>query len=333
MNVHNLPTEKKKALNNLMTDREIVIRKADNGGAITLLNQEDYKEEILTQFNNNKFYKKLDYDPTTINIQELKTLINNIEQPHAKTRILPLAPICPQLGNFHTIQKIHKLLCIVKQFFTEQGNQLHVHDINDIITLVKDLKVYPPGRPIVSGIGTLTENMSSFIDSILQRLMQCIPSYIKDTTEFINKLASVKTIPPDVLLVTMDVTSLYTNIPHVDGVDACSKFLNDHCVTDISTDSICSLISFILAHNNFVFDDHNYLQTSGTAMGTKMALCFANIFMASIEQTFIDNSPLMPLFYVGFIDDILMIWTHGSEELEQFTTRANSTHPSVKFTT
>ena len=68
-------------------------------------------------------------------------------------------------------------------------------------------------------------------------------------------------------------------------------------------------------------------------MGTKMAPCFANIFMASIEQTFIDSSPLTPLFHVRFIDDIFMIWTHGSEELEQFTTRANSTHPSIKFTT
>ena len=316
-----------------MSDREIVIRKADKGGAITILNQEDYKEEILTQLSNNKFYKKLDYDPTTIYIQELKTFINNIEQPHAKTRILPLVPTCPQPGNFYTIPKIHKLLNIVKQFFTEQGNQLHVDDINDIITLAKDLKIFPPGRPIVSGIGTLTENISGFIDSILQRLMLFIPSYIKDTTEFINKLASIKTIPSDVLLVTMDVTSLYTNIPHVDGVDACSKFLNDHCVTDISTDVLCSLISFILTHNNFVFDDHDYLQTSGTAMCTKMAPCFANIFMASIEQSFIDSSPLTPLFYVRFIDDIFMIWTHGSEELEQFITRANSTHPSIKFTT
>ena len=53
----------------------------------------------------------------------------------------------------------------------------------------------------------------------------------------------------------------------------------------------------------------------------------------SIEQTFIDNSPLTPLFHVRFIDNIFMIWTHGNEELEQFTTRANSTHPSKKFTT
>ena len=163
--------------------------------------------------------------------------------------------------------------------------------------------------------------------------MQLIPSYIKDTTEFINKLACAKTIPPNVLLVTMDVTSLYTNIHHVDGVDACSKLLNDHYVTDISTDVLCSLISFILTHNNLVFDDHSYLQTSGTAMGMKIAPCFANIFMASIEQTLIDNSPLTPLFYVRFINDIFLIWTHGIEELEQFTTRANSTLPSMKFTT
>ena len=126
---------------------------------------------------------------------------------------------------------------------------------------------------------------------------------------------------------TMDVTSLYANIPHVDGVDTCAKFLNDHRVTDISTDVICSLISFILTHSNFVVDDHDYLLTSGTAMGTKMAPCFANLVMATTEQTFIDNSPLTPLFYVRFIDDIIMIWTHGSEELEQFTARANSTHP------
>ena len=52
-------------------------------------------------------------------------------------------------------------------------------------------------------------------------------------------------------------------------------------------------------------------------MGTKMAQCFANLSMASIEQTFIDNSPLRPLFYVRFVDNVFMIWTHGSEELEK----------------
>ena len=69
----------------------------------------------------------------------------------------------------------------------------------------------------------------------------------------------------------MDVTSLYAKIHHVVGVDACSEFLKDHSVTEISTDVLCSLISFIVTHNNFVFDDHNYLQTNVTWMGTKKA--------------------------------------------------------------
>ena len=65
-------------------------------------------------------------------------------------------------------------------------------------------------------------------------------------------------------------------------------------------------MSFILTHTNFVFGDHSYLQTVGTAMSTKIAPCFANLFMTSIERTFIDNSPLTPFFYVRFIDVIFM---------------------------
>ena len=87
----------------------------------------------------------------------------------------------PTRNFFNTIPKINYLSSIVKQFLTRQGNQLHAHNIDDIITLAKDLKTFPPDRPIVSGIGTLTANISSITNSILQRLIQFIPSYIKDS--------------------------------------------------------------------------------------------------------------------------------------------------------
>ena len=161
-----------------------------------------------------KFFN-LDYDPSSVWIQELKTLI---EQPSAKTHIISLVPICRHAGYFYDIRKIHTLFGIVTQFLTLQGNQLHTYNINDIITLAKDFKMFRAVRQIISCIGTLTENISGVIDSVLQ----FIPSYVKDTTIFINKLTSVLTIPPEVLLVT----SPYANIPHVDGLDACSKFLN-----------------------------------------------------------------------------------------------------------
>ena len=45
----------------------------------------------------------------------------------------------------------------------------------------------------------------------------------------------------------------------------------------------------ILTMNNFVFNNENYLQQHGTAMGTKMAPAFANLFMGDFEEKAIEN--------------------------------------------
>ena len=42
-------------------------------------------------------------------------------------------------------------------------------------------------------------------------------SYLKDTTDFLNFIESTKLLK-NTVLVSMDVTSLYTNIPHEEGV-------------------------------------------------------------------------------------------------------------------
>ena len=36
--------------------------------------------------------------------------------------------------------------------------------------------------------------------------------------------------------------------------------------------------------NNFEFESNHYLQLHGTAMGTKMALAYANLFMGDLGQ-------------------------------------------------
>ena len=42
--------------------------------------------------------------------------------------------------------------------------------------------------------------------------------------------------------------------------------------------------------NSFQFNEKNFFQTHGTAMGTKMAVSFANIFMSEIETKSIQKS-------------------------------------------
>ena len=43
------------------------------------------------------------------------------------------------------------------------------------------------------------------------------------------------------------------------------------------------MLRLILKETSFQFNGKNYLQDHGTAMGTRMAVAFANIFMAKLE--------------------------------------------------
>ena len=50
------------------------------------------------------------------------------------------------------------------------------------------------------------------------------------------------------------------------------------------------MLYLILTENSFEFCGSNYLQTHGTAMGTKVAVAFANIFIARIEKQILSQS-------------------------------------------
>ena len=56
----------------------------------------------------------------------------------------------------------------------------------------------------------------------------------------------------------------------------------------------------ILTLKNVQFNDENYLQVGGTAMGTKVAPSLANIFMDDFEQNHIMKFPKKCLFYKRF---------------------------------
>jgi hypothetical protein len=47
----------------------------------------------------------------------------------------------------------------------------------------------------------------------------------------------------------------------------------------------------VLKKNNFIFNGDQYLQINGTAMGTKMAPSYANIFMGKLEKQLLGGNP------------------------------------------
>ena len=152
-------------------------------------------------------------------LNEAKNLLNNITVDN-KQVVSQLLPNQPKPGLFYAIPKLHKL----KQLISSKYNNSHLintlTNTEQITQVANSLEIRPPYTPIVSCKGTLTEHISGHVDSILQNVLDKIPSFLKDTTDFLCKLNDIKHLEtPDSLLVTMGVNSLYTNIPHSDGVE------------------------------------------------------------------------------------------------------------------
>ena len=81
----------------------------------------------------------------------------------------------------------------------------------------------PTARPIVSGCDGPTERISAYLDHWLQPQAKSLPSYIKDTKDIIKYIESTN-LPKHCILCTLDVSSLYTNIPTDDGIYAALQF-------------------------------------------------------------------------------------------------------------
>ena len=125
-----------------------------------------------------------------------------------------------------------------------------------------------PGRPIVIGNGSPTENISLFVDNFIKPLVSQAPSYIHDTPDFLRKLEAVKNkIPSTAIIGTFDVSSLYTHIPHDEGVLVCCEALAESNHTSPPIDDLKALMYHVLTKNNFTFMDNGYLQIFGNSMG------------------------------------------------------------------
>ena len=90
-----------------------------------------------------------------------------------------------------------------------------------------------------------------------------------------------------------------------------------------------ALLNVILTGNIFEFNEKLYVQQIGTAMGTKCAPGYANVFMADLEEKKLlgnwNGTP--PYMYHRYLDDIFFVWTSSVEELELFLHHINQQHP------
>ena len=82
----NLTMKERKAMQELQSRKGIVITDADKGGAIVILDVEDYVKEAERQLNNKENYRKINYDPTTVNNETIHKVISRFQKENLPSK-------------------------------------------------------------------------------------------------------------------------------------------------------------------------------------------------------------------------------------------------------
>ncbi|CAC5356903.1 unnamed protein product [Mytilus coruscus] len=118
-----------------------------------------------------------------------------------------------------------------------------------------DLKM----RPIVAGPACETHRLSYFLDILLKPFLKHISSFIRDDLDMLNHFPN--NVEENTIIVSFDVVSLYTNIPHKYGIEAINYWIEKYKTelpNRIEKETIIEGLRFILQNNYIMFDTKMY---------------------------------------------------------------------------
>lgn len=296
----NITTAEEEALRDLLSDSDIVIRPADKGSGIVILDSKHYVDEVKKEMRENGKYTEVSTDMTQKTANKIKKLADGMFKEgaiNAETRKY-LIPSDPKPGKLQGNPKIHK--------------------------------TNNPMRTIVNSRDHPTEAMAEIVEAQLTDNVKSLPSYIRDTTDFIKKISDIpQPLPSNTILFCMDVKALYPNVPRKEARVSVEGALEKRKDKSIPPKSVLKMMDMVLENNNFCFDDKHYLQMEGTAIGSRLGMNYASTYLGDWERQLLEVSDKIPLSYFRFVDDIWGLWTHGIDELKKFQSIANNIHPNI----
>jgi hypothetical protein len=284
-----------KFIKNLQNDNTLTIKEADKGSSLVIMDSDYYKEKNLNILTYQTAYKK-EFDLTEDKIiTKIKKFISNYSLLKDEEKFI--TNFEPKASHFYGAPKVHKSKIIIDNIEKMNTTYLEIIRPHDLTF-----------RLIAAGHSSSTSRISHFIDELLKPFLQNIQSYIKDSFDFLKKLP--KSVSENAMLVTFDVVGLYANIRHDLGIKAIEYWL--HRFPEMKPERICNNfilegINIILTNNLVRFNEQNYIQIKGVAMGTRMAPTYAALTLAFLEEQFlypkIESATYFKVNYDRFLDD------------------------------
>lgn len=297
------------SIDRIAKNDKITIRKADKGASFVILNTTEYLSEVYQQLSNCKFYKKLEEPLHPINEKHLQKITYRAFRQgiiNYKTYKFLENDENYKTRKFYVLPKIHKP-----------------------VSKWKNPKC-PPGRPIVSDVQTESSRIAEFIDFYVNKHSRNLPSYVKDSFDFVQKIKNTHLDENDIFI-TGDINSLYTNMNLNRTVAVTKRLFKRFPESNRPDKLIIDLLDYTLKHNDFEFNGEFFLQICGCAMGKKYSPGLANLYLESLDK-FILNYKIKPKIYLRYLDDIFLIWDGNSKgDLQLFENEINNVITDIKI--
>ncbi|XP_071580377.1 uncharacterized protein [Temnothorax nylanderi] len=173
-------------------------------------------------------------------------------------------------------------------------------------------------------------NIASFLHSILHEYIHRPKSYIKDSWTFAKRIKELN-INDDQIMISLDVSSLFTNIPKELVLKAIEKRWQEISPnTKFTLPQFLHTINLVLDSTSFCFNDNFYEQTFGSPMGSPLSPIIADLVMDDLETHCLSSFDFVISIFCRYVDDIFVIIPRA--KLNDVLRAFNNYHPCLKFT-
>jgi len=187
-----------------------------------------------------------------------------------------------------------------------------------------------PYRIIVSSIGTALCPLGTFLHEIISKSIPTSDSHTHNSFDLYKSLSNLK-IPESHMLISLDVVSLFTNVPLSLAIDGVSKrWSHISKNTKLPQKEFLEAVEFVLTSTFFTFNNLVYRQTFGTPMGSPLSPIIADIVMQDCENYTLNALKADLIFYVRYVDDIAL--AAPTDMIDIILGKFNDYHDRLKFT-
>lgn len=276
---------------------EICVLSADKGNRTVIMMREDYNQKMSTLVNDTTTYEQVRFDPTSRYQNGNNSLVKRLKDL--------------KLIDYRTAKTLTSNNAICPRIYGQP--KAHKQNL--------------PLRPVIPNITAPTCKLAKYIANILQR---SIHSNYNTTSsfEFCDEVNHI-TLPEGYVMISLDVTSLFTNVPRYLVTKNIIERWNE-VDTRINLDLFLEIVEYCMEASYFCFDGRYYKQIYGTAMGSPLSPIVADIVLDSVINAAMESLPFEITIFRKYVDDIFMAIPRNTEQ--QVVQAFNSIEPRLQFT-